>query len=129
MESIVLRDPRRITVEERTMGDPKIGARNGARNIAIAASAVALIIAVSNGTSYSWPRSKHYALSSHWRYARPGIVHRAPAYATYGGPAYYGPPAYAYRGPGYIYAPRRGIVDEACNLPTSACPNEMRDVQ
>jgi hypothetical protein len=34
-----------------------------------------------------------------------------------------------YRGPGYIYVPRRGILDEACNLPTSTCPNEMRDVQ
>jgi hypothetical protein len=35
----------------------------------------------------------------------------------------------AYRHPaGYLYAPRRGIIDEACNLPTSACPNEMRDV-
>jgi hypothetical protein len=30
--------------------------------------------------------------------------------------------------PGYLYVPRKGIVDEACNLPTSACPNEMRDV-
>jgi hypothetical protein len=25
-------------------------------------------------------------------------------------------------------APGKGIVDRACNLPTSACPNEMRDV-
>jgi nucleotide-binding universal stress UspA family protein len=31
-------------------------------------------------------------------------------------------------GPGYLYVPRKEIVDEACNLPTSACPNEMRDV-
>jgi hypothetical protein len=31
-------------------------------------------------------------------------------------------------GPGYLYVPRKGIVDEACNLPTSACPNEIRDV-
>ena len=34
-----------------------------------------------------------------------------------------------YRGPGYIYVSRWGILDEACNLPTSTCPNEMRDVQ
>jgi hypothetical protein len=32
------------------------------------------------------------------------------------------------RYPGYLYAPGRGIVNEACNLPTSACPNEQRDV-
>jgi hypothetical protein len=31
-------------------------------------------------------------------------------------------------GPGYVYVPSKGIVDEACNLPTGACPNEMRDV-
>jgi hypothetical protein len=34
-----------------------------------------------------------------------------------------------FRGPSYLYLPRTGIVDEACNLPTSACPNEMRDVR
>jgi hypothetical protein len=105
----------------------------GTRSIAIAASAVALIVAAPNTPAYSSPQSKlrpaHHALSSHWRYPRPGIVYGAPAYGTYGGPTSYGPPAYAYRGPGYLYAPGRGIVDEACNLPTSACPNEMRDVQ
>ncbi len=107
------------------MRDPKIGARR----IAIAASAVVFGFTAANSSAYSWPRSKHYAHSSHWRYARPGTVYRAPAYGTYSGPGSYGPPAYAYHGPGYIYAPGRGIVDEACNLPTSACPNEMRDVQ
>lgn len=30
---------------------------------------------------------------------------------------------------GYTDVPGRGIIHEACNLPTSACPNEMRDVQ
>jgi hypothetical protein len=35
----------------------------------------------------------------------------------------------AFRGPGYVYVPGKGIVDEACNLPTSACPNEMREIQ
>jgi hypothetical protein len=34
-----------------------------------------------------------------------------------------------YRGPGYAYIPGKGIPDEACDLPTSACPNEMRDAQ
>jgi hypothetical protein len=35
----------------------------------------------------------------------------------------------AYRWPGHEFVPRYGIVDPACNLPTSGCPNEMRDVQ
>jgi len=31
-------------------------------------------------------------------------------------------------GPGYVFVPGRGILDEACNLPTSTCTNEYRDV-
>ena len=51
--------------------------------------------------------------------------------AAFGAPASYAaPPGIpAYRWPGYTYVPRKGIVDEACNLPTSACPNEMRDIR
>jgi hypothetical protein len=32
-------------------------------------------------------------------------------------------------GPGYVFVPGRGILDEACNLPTSTCTNEYRDVR
>lgn len=32
-------------------------------------------------------------------------------------------------GPGYVYAPGHGILDEACNLPSSTCPNEYRDIR
>ena len=39
------------------------------------------------------------------------------------------PPSWSARWPGYTYVPGKGIVDEACNLPTSACPNEMRDIR
>jgi hypothetical protein len=31
-------------------------------------------------------------------------------------------------GPGYTFLPHKGIINEACNLPTSACPNSERDV-
>ncbi len=31
-------------------------------------------------------------------------------------------------GRGYVFVPGRGILDEACNLPTSTCPNEYRDI-
>jgi hypothetical protein len=41
----------------------------------------------------------------------------------------FGYAAPAYRWPGYVCVPGKGILDEACNLPTSACPNEMRDIQ
>jgi len=38
-------------------------------------------------------------------------------------------PANAIRMPGYIFVPGVGILDESCDLPTSSCPNEYRDVQ
>jgi hypothetical protein len=31
--------------------------------------------------------------------------------------------------PGYVFVPGRGILDESCDLPTSACPNSERDIQ
>ncbi len=32
-------------------------------------------------------------------------------------------------GPGYVFVPGHGILGEACDLPTSTCTNEYRDVQ
>lgn len=37
-----------------------------------------------------------------------------------------GPIVSGYRQPGYAYVPGRGIPDDACDLPSSACWNEMR---
>jgi hypothetical protein len=67
------------------------------------------------------------------RLAGQQFVHRignlAPAYnAVRSGVPVHREPSYVYM-PGYVYAPGKGILDEACNLPTSACPNEMRDAQ
>lgn len=58
-------------------------------------------------------------------------VHRASrSAAAYGAPPFHGPPGVPmYHRPGHTYAPGRGILDEACNLPTSLCPNEYRDIQ
>lgn len=66
------------------------------------------------------------------RVHRLAMAHRSTRRAAaFGAPAFYAaPPAIpVYRWPGYTYVPRQGIVDEACNLPTSACPNEMRDIR
>jgi len=30
---------------------------------------------------------------------------------------------------GYVFVPGHGILGEDCNMPTSTCPNEMRDTQ
>jgi hypothetical protein len=38
-------------------------------------------------------------------------------------------PPNAIRMPGYTFVPGVGILGESCDLPTSACPNEYRDIQ
>jgi hypothetical protein len=38
-------------------------------------------------------------------------------------------PPNAIRGPGYTFVPGVGILGESCDLPTSACSNEYRDVR
>jgi hypothetical protein len=47
----------------------------------------------------------------------------------FGGSVHSAVPQTIGRGSGYVYFPGKGIVDEACNLPSSACPNELRDVR
>jgi hypothetical protein len=38
-------------------------------------------------------------------------------------------PADAIREPGYTFVPGVGILGESCDLPTSACPNQYRDIE
>jgi hypothetical protein len=38
-------------------------------------------------------------------------------------------PPNAVTGPGYVFVPGKGILGESCDLPTSACSNEYRDIQ
>jgi hypothetical protein len=38
-------------------------------------------------------------------------------------------PPNAIRMPGYIFVPGVGILGASCDLPTSACPNEYRDIR
>jgi hypothetical protein len=38
-------------------------------------------------------------------------------------------PSNAIRMPGYTFVPGVGILGESCDLPTSACSNEYRDVK
>jgi hypothetical protein len=84
------------------------------------------------------------AASSDQRRLGKPLPHRHHLYAMYRGPSFappatlpYAPeygflrhvPAYAVGGPGYIFVPGVGILGESCDLPTSACTNEYRDVQ
>jgi hypothetical protein len=85
------------------------------------------------------------AASDKYKAAVP-IVHRAHhnPYASYRAPRLvrpealpYGPeygflrsvPLNAIKMPGYTFVPGAGILGESCDLPTSACTNEYRDVQ
>ncbi|MGB7097350.1 MAG: hypothetical protein WBD95_01090 [Xanthobacteraceae bacterium] len=74
----------------------------------------------SKNTGVVKQRRVHHVNTAHrWRYAAPSQLsyrHAAPAGAIW-------------QPGGYWYLPGHGILDEACDLPTSACPNTERDVQ
>jgi hypothetical protein len=76
------------------------------------------------------PKSVHissvHAAALHRRHLAQRELHPGPlASSPYGE---FTPRIIAFGGARYIYVPKRGILDEACNLPTSTCPNEQRDV-
>jgi hypothetical protein len=75
-------------------------------------------------------RSAAHALNRHAHY-RTSARRSSRNAAASGAPPFYAlpPDVPVYHRPGYTYVPRQGIADEACNLPTSRCPNEYRDVQ
>jgi hypothetical protein len=81
--------------------------------------------------------------ADHRRLGKP-LPHCHHFYAMYRGPSFAPPaalphapeygflrrvPANAIGGPGYTFVPGVGILGESCDLPTSACTNEYRDVQ
>jgi hypothetical protein len=97
---------------------------------------------VSRSAGYRPGQHKQHVVRHHIRYRE--SLYRGPTYSPqgYGAPIYiapgYGiatryPDAYiTYRGPGYlpgyVFVPGTGYVDKACNLPSSGCWNEERDV-
>jgi len=91
----------------------------------------------------AWLSAPSAAAATHKR-AAPIVHHARHAYAPYYGPQFahratlpYGPeygflshvPANAIRMPGYTFVPGVGILGASCDLPTSACTNEYRDVR
>jgi hypothetical protein len=77
---------------------------------------------------------------AHMSHTYPGHAYtshrRGPRFA-HGATLPYGPeygflrrvPPNAIGGPGYTFVPGVGILGESCDLPTSACTNEYRDVR
>ena len=72
------------------------------------------------------PRGRHhfYAMYRGPSFAPPAALPHAPEYGFLRRV-----PANAIGGPGYTFVPGVGILGESCDLPTSACTNEYRDVQ
>ena len=70
-------------------------------------------------------RAQHlYAMDWSRSFTPPAALPHRPEYGFLD----YVPPN-AIRMPGYTFVPGVGILGESCDLPTSACSNEYRDVQ
>jgi hypothetical protein len=75
-------------------------------------------------------RERHAAIAAH-------RVHHANAAHRWRHFAHHFPPAdgsvnaapKAFIEPGYVFVPGLGILDEDCDMPTSTCPNDVRDIQ
>jgi hypothetical protein len=76
------------------------------------------------GTAIHHPRGRHAertTLFPSYHEARHDVAHHA---------GYAGAHASAnFFAPGYVFVPGHGILGEDCDMPTSTCPNEVRDTQ
>jgi len=60
----------------------------------------------------------HHDLVRHDRWVPAGVYSGYPRFERPG-----------YAGPGYVFVPGKGILGQDCDMPTSTCPNEVRDTQ
>jgi hypothetical protein len=95
-------------------------------------AALAVPFAAPKAAAASPDRARHtVAGKQHRAYRARVAAYRDPRFrrgVRPGGEYRYIPPN-AIRMPGYIFVPGVGILGESCDLPTSACPNEYRDIQ
>jgi hypothetical protein len=94
----------------------------GMASLSVASSALSPAVAGNDRT-----RHIHGVTAAHHRY----FDGYRPLYGYYTRHGQYVPGAgdRLIYGPGYVFVPGRGILDEACNLPSSTCTNEYRDVR
>lgn len=107
------------------------------RKICALAPALVLTLGFGSNTTFADPPGHHGRnhvagqTAIHARFAakhRHLVRHDLGPHRPYAGRAYPAvPPGYA--GPGYVFVPGQGILGEDCDMPTSTCPNEQRDVQ
>jgi hypothetical protein len=82
-------------------------------------------------------RHTRHAHTSHSYPGHAYASHRHGPWFAHGATLPYGPeygflrrvPPNAIGGPGYTFVPGVGILGESCDLPTTACTNEYRDVR
>jgi len=85
--------------------------------LAILASCFLVTGATAGGSEQGWKRHRvrrHYNYTRDFNYTREEYARGT---AGYCGPY------------GYVFVPGHGILGEACNLPTSTCENQYRDVR
>ena len=99
--------------------------------VAISLMAAATLVGTDSVAAANVRHVRHAYAGPHYYYgaSRARVAHGA---ALPYGPEYgflrHVPPN-AIRGPGYTFVPGVGILGESCDLPTSACTNEYRDVR
>jgi hypothetical protein len=74
---------------------------------------------VHRGAHRNTPGVHSHAAPQPWYHTRRDVARRT----GYGAPV----PSTAYRSPGYVFVPGRGILGEDCDMPTSTCRDEPRD--
>jgi hypothetical protein len=92
----------------------------------------AIIVAFGGQSAAAADHAKHGHPAWHSRFHHMYMNYRAPSATLPYGPEYgflKHVPANGIRMPGYIFVPGVGILGESCDLPSSACTNEYRDIQ
>lgn len=103
--------------------------------VAVAALAMLSVLPMAAVAAGDNPAKQHLHHVHHALY-RTHTIFRGPMVAQ-GDRLPYGPeygflshvPPNAIQMPGYTFVPGRGILGASCDLPTSACSNQYRDVQ
>jgi len=96
-----------------------------ASGVGIALAAVVVSFGAQSAAARPLQHHHHHHLYAMYRgpYAPSAALPRTPEYGFLNHV-----PANAIRGPGYTFVPGVGILGESCDLPTSACTNEYRDL-
>ena len=101
----------------------------GLATVALAISLGSPAATAANGNKYAKPHRIHHerTLYATHRWPEGRQAEALPYGPEYGFLSHV--PANAIRMPGYTYVPGVGILGASCDLPTSACSNEYRDIQ